>query len=172
MKATILGLALLLLGLLALPANAETEKHLISFEMKDQFGKEYSDAEYAGKITILIASDKDGSQYNRLWAKAIWEPLREKPGYDQLISLPVAHLKGVPFFLKGFIRGKFPKDPENWVLMDWKGSFGKAYGFTPEACNIMIFDPSGEMIYRAWGKEIDERKLGQIHDALRDLMAG
>ena len=164
-----LGIALILLCLLCLPARSETADTLIEFKIEDQFEVEHGSDDYAGKVTLLIGSDKDGAEFNRLWGAALDDSLDGEPGWEETMSLPVANMKGVPFFLKGFIRGKFPQDPEIWVLLDWKGEFAEAYGFTPKASNILIFDADGALVYRAWGKEIDERKLGQMCAKLREL---
>ncbi|MCP4145871.1 MAG: hypothetical protein GY752_11385 [bacterium] len=89
----------------------------------------------------------------------------EKLGHTASI-LPVAHMKGVPFFLKGFIRGKFPKQPENWILMDWGGEFNKVYNFEPGLANIIVFDGQGEQLFKASAGELDQEIVSEIENLL------
>lgn len=64
-------------------------------------------------------------------------------------------MRGVPLFLKGYVRKKFPRDQEKWVLMDWKGRFAKAYAWTPQESNILIFDRGGALVHRTHGTTPD-----------------
>ena len=149
---------------------AETETSLIQFEIKDQFDRIHTSAEYTGNIVMVIASDKDGSEFNRVWSPAINDSLQGEAAYGLMRTLPVAHLKGVPFFLKGMIKGKFPKDEKTWVLMDWKGQFNKAYEFEKKNCNILVFDGHGNLAHKTFGRELDEDKLAEVLSVVRGLM--
>ena len=119
-------------GIAAQSAVAQ-ETSLIEFELKDQFDKVYRTEDYSDRIVVVIGSDKDGSDYNPIWGKALHDALEGVPGYETIDFLPFAHLTGVPFFIKGMVRGRFPKEPDQWALMDWKGVFDDAYGLVPEA---------------------------------------
>ena len=123
------------------------EKELIPFELKDQFDRVYRGRDYGGHIVVLVGSDKDGSQYNGKWSRAIHESLRGEPNLDHVRFLGMADLRGVPFFLKGYVKGKFPRDKDQWVLMDWKG----------------------RLIHRAHGYEVDDGKLRVIVDKIKSL---
>lgn len=83
---------------------------LISFKLEDQFKREYSDAHFSDRIIILLESDRVGSQYQNLWRDAIHDSLQRIGILDQTQIISAADLRGVPFFLKGFIRGKFPQE--------------------------------------------------------------
>jgi hypothetical protein len=147
------------------------EVGLIDFSMKDQFDREYRDADFRGEIVCLIGSDKDGSRFNRLWSQAIADSIAPGDQEAPYKVLPVAHLKGVPFFLKGFIKGKFPKDEKTWILMDWKGRFTEAYSFAPGESNILVFDREGKRVLRVHGKEPDGERLTLVVEKLRRLLA-
>ena len=79
-------------------------------------------------------------------------------------------MRGVPFFLKGMIRSKFPEDPDDWALMDWKGVIAKAYDFVPKASNTLVFAPNGTLVHHASGREVDEKAIQEIVAVLRDLL--
>ena len=147
------------------------ESSLISFKVKDQFDRVYTDWQFRGSILIIIGSDKDGSKYNEIWTQAIYDSLKAEENFDRVKFLGVADVRGVPFFLKGYVRGKFPKDDEKWVLLDWKRAFAKAYEFEPEMSNVAIFDQRGALAHRAYGQTIDKDKLAVILAELKSLMA-
>ena len=113
---------------------------LINFQLKDQFGKNYSNEDFQNTTIVLIGSDKEGSQYNEEWITAIVDSLGYKLDWTNLVFIGVADLRGVPFFLKPFVPGFFPDEKEKWILMDWDGEFAQAYNFREDFCNILIFN--------------------------------
>ena len=135
---------------------------LISFKLEDQFGNEYTENDFLGRISLLIGSDKEGSQYNRLWASAIYDSLEEWGKTELVIMIPIADLRGVPFFLKGFVKRKFPKQRDNWVILDWKGRFPKSYDFVAHQTNLLVFDQKGNLIYFTHGEEPDHENIRSI----------
>ncbi len=147
-------LKIILFVLIAMPLCAQ---NLIDFQIHDQFKQVHVTSDYVGEVVIVIGSDKAGCDYDKLWAAE----LDQKLGHTASI-LPVAHMKGVPFFLKGFIRGKFPKQPENWILMDWGGKFNKAYNFEPGLANILVFNGQGEQIFKASAGELDHEIISEL----------
>jgi predicted transcriptional regulator len=76
----------------------------------------------------------------------------------------------VPFFVKGVVRGKFPQNPDQWVLMDWKGVVAKAYDFAPKSANVLVFAPDGALVHHASGREPDEETVSEVVNALRKLL--
>ncbi len=162
---------LIFLIVLLLPSMVwSLESSLISFEVKDQFDRVYTDGQFRGSILVSIGSDKDGSKYNEIWTQAIYDSLKGEENFDRIRFLGVADVRGVPFFLKGYVRGKFPKEKEKWVLLDWKGVFAKAYEFEPEMSNVAIFSPGGALVHRTSGQTIDKHKLATVLAKLRSLM--
>lgn len=152
-------------------AVAAQEPRLVDFELKDQFGKVYRAEDYVGKVVVLIGSDKGGSSFNGSWGNAIYEAVRDEPGIERYAPLPQADLRGVPFFVKGMIKKKFPRDEEQWVLLDWKGHLAEAYTFEPESSNIVVFAGDGTLMHRAYGREVDPAILNEIVVVIRDLLA-
>lgn len=143
---------------------------LVSFELKDQFDRLYTEKDFNGHIVIVIGSDKGGSQYNHSWGQAIHDSLVHEDSFEHLKFLPVADLRGVPFFLKGIVKGKFSKDEENWVLMDWKGIFARSYQFEADASNIIIFESDGKLIHKTAVHELKQETLREILTVVKQLM--
>ena len=138
------------------------ETRLISFELEDQFGGEYTENSWQDSILIILGSDEDGAQYNPIWATAIFDTLKkELPGLP-VKGVGLADVSGVPFFLTGIVRGSFPDDPAKWVLMDWDGIFPESYDFAEEHCNILVFDVGRFLIHQTAVRELEEEKLGAI----------
>lgn len=152
-------LALLLFT--SMPARAQ-DSTLIAFDMQDQFKQKHSDDAFRGHVVILIGSDRGGSDFNPRWGKAIADSLKGHPRYDDVRFLSVADVRGVPFFMKGFVRGKMPKQKDRWVLTDWDGEFAKAYNWQSDHSNIIIFDRQGKLRYQTAVRELDSEQLGEI----------
>ena len=146
------------------------ERHLISFEIKDQLDKVYTDKDYDDQLIVVVGSDKSGKKYNPIWSDAILDAFENQEQKNQINIIGIANLKGVPFFLKGMIKGKFPKDHDNRILMDWKGQFAKAYLFESKVCNILVFDRNGTLVLKTHGKDIETHKLSAIVSKLNDII--
>lgn len=144
---------------------------LIPFEIEDQFEVVHRDTDYAGRILIVIGSDRGGSEFNAGWGVALTEALEEEEHFDRIAFLPLADLTGVPFFVKGMVRGRFPTDPEQWVAMDWDGVFDEAYTFIEDSSNIFVFTPQGQLLQRAHGQEVDETVLQSLLSPIRVLLS-
>jgi len=147
-----------------------SEQELITFELQDQFKNDHFSEDVLGSVVVVLCSDKNGSQYNDVWGRSISDSIKQEAGFPNVKFLPVADLRGVPFFLKGFVRGKFPEDSTRWVLMDWKGLFPKAYDLLAEACNIVIFNQSGQFIHKDAVYEMDEAILNRVLAIIRKTL--
>jgi hypothetical protein len=118
-----------------------------------------------------VGRDREGSKYNSVWGKAIHDSLNQKNFTSQVDFLPIADLRGVPFFLKGFVKGKFPKNSARWILLDWKGQFAETYHFKQERSNILIFDQDGKLVYQTAVSELDRAELKKFLDHLYHLLS-
>jgi len=102
------------------------EKKLISFELEDQFDREYTEKSWQDSILIFVGSDQGGSEYNPIWTKAIYDTLQKELPELPVRQVGIADLNSVPFFLTGIVRGMFPDDTTRWALMDWDGIFSES----------------------------------------------
>jgi hypothetical protein len=143
---------------------------VLEYELEDQFQKIHTSSDVLDTVVLLIGSDKKGVKFNGLWGQAIHAELSDHPHYGRVTNLAYANLKGVPFFLKGMIRSKFPQDKEAWVLMDWKGALFKAYDFVPKVSNVFVFGPDGVLVHHASGSEPTAEAVSQVVEAIRQLL--
>ena len=163
-----LVLWLLILGVVGQAADSA----LIDFEMKDQFEHEHRTADWHGDVLLLIGSDQNGSQFDAVWEQAIRDSV---PGLVDTGSLRVVHVadvRGVPFFLKGVVRRKFPDDTANPIILDWKGEFATTYGFESDKANILVFDRKALLQHQVAVAGIDSNKLDELTDVLVALLGG
>jgi hypothetical protein len=142
---------------------------LIPFTLKDQFDRLYTREDFAGQILVVVGSDKEGSHFNQLWGVAIHDSLKKYHLNQEVRFLPVANVRGVPFFLKGFVKGKFPREKKSWVLLDWKGIFAKAYEFIPGATNILLIRRDGRVAYQMHGHEPESDQINELLEVLYRL---
>jgi hypothetical protein len=149
---------------------AQPPTYLIDFSLRDQFDDLHTQADTAGRVVLLIGSDGEGSEFNDLWGKAINPALADHPNHALLYQLPYADLRSVPFFARGFARGMMPEAPQEWVLMDWKGSLAKAYRFQPGATNVLIFAADGTLSLQVAGTQPQPPVVEEIVTLLRTLL--
>jgi len=162
-----------LLFFLFLLSSAHTfgqDSTLIRFTMEDQFGNEYTEQSWSDSTLVFFCSDRGGSKYNEVWAKALWDSLHSSGRAKSVRFIGLSDVSGVPFFLKGFVRGKFPEDTGKWVLMDWDGVFADAYHFREDACNILIFDSGGRLIHKSWVRKMEKKKFEVVLRILQDTV--
>jgi len=145
------------------------ETDLIPFSLEDQFGRKFRDWDFRHWILVIIGSDKDGSKFAGIWGQAIRSALKDDPDFTKVWIVALSDLRGVPFFLKGWVKGKFPKNRAHWVLLDWQGVFAQAYSFEPKAVNILVFDCSGNLIHKSSVRGLEESKLKKIVDKIASV---
>jgi hypothetical protein len=167
----LLTLLLLLVGL-APVAHGQSATALLEFEIEDQFKRKHTHEEFVGHVVLLVGGGREGSKYTGAWGEAATRQLRDAPGFDDLRVLPYADTRGVPFFLKGMIRGYFPKEEEAWTLIDWKGRLAEAYELDPDEATLLLFGKDGQLVTRASGTELDAQVLERFVTTARAVLAG
>ena len=160
----------IVMALVASASSGTDAKELVDFELENQFGRVHRRSDVQGTIVLSNGSDKGGSQFNGAWSKAIHDSLGDHPRYDRISHLAYADLRGLPFFMRGFVRRKFPQDSDRWVLMDWKGILARTYELTPESSNVLVFASDGTLVHHESGREPDAESVRQLVAALRALL--
>ena len=89
---------------------------------------------------MVLGADRKGSQYTDQWGPTLADSLKKEGHIDSVEFVALANLQSVPGMMKGMVKGFFPKEKENWVLLDWDGEFDQAYDFVENKCNILLFD--------------------------------
>jgi hypothetical protein len=143
---------------------------LVSFKIKDQFNREYTEESWGDSIIVLFGSDKDGIEYNKIWGKAVHDSLKATNGFEKIKFVGLSDLRIVPFFLKELVKTKLPKDKRKRVLLDWQGVFPKTYQFESGACNILIFNSVQKLIHKTAVHQLSQEELKLIVEKIKALL--
>ncbi len=134
----------------------------LDFALADQFGTIHTDEDCGEAVVVLLGGDRKGSAYIDRWGSALQRAYGPDLAAGAVCSVGFAHLKGAPFFVKKRIVASFPKDPEAWTLLDWKGEIAKKWGAEKDAANLYVFDRGGGLVYRTSLQEFDEVEFESI----------
>lgn len=151
-------ISVLLIGFQLL-ANGIGQK-IPSFTMEDQYSKEVQSSAFKGKHLLLFIADRAGSKLAPNFTKVLEPKYRGKATF-----IAVANVSSVPFFLKGFIRGKFQENYSYTVLMDWKGVLWEHFSCKDDVTTVVYIDPAGIAKFKLSGTGTD-KELEQIQTYL------
>jgi hypothetical protein len=144
---------------------------LIPFKLDDQFGRSHTEAECAGRVTVVLGSDRSGSRYTAQWLAGVRDAMHDAPGADRVRTFGVANVRGVPTFLRPVVARALPKAKDAEVLLDWDGRFATAYDFGEGCCTVLVADPYGNVVLRTQGKEARPEQVAEVASTLRALLA-
>lgn len=144
--------------------------HLVEFEIKDQFGRLHSHKELQDTVAILIGSGRAGSTYNMKWGEQLGMKLQKNGLFEKVTFIAHADLRGVPGFLKGFIKSRFPQDSLKWALMDWDGVLAKAYDYNAKTSNVLVFDRDGNVVTHKTGLEPTASDIDTLYQIVESLV--
>ncbi len=142
-------ISVLLIGIQLL-ANGIGQK-IPSFTMEDQYSKEVQSSAFKGKHLLLFIADRAGSKLTPNFTKVLEPKYRGKATF-----IAVANVSSVPFFLKGFIRGKFQENYTYTVLMDWKGVLWEHFSCKDDVTTVVHIDPTGIAKFKLSGTGTDK----------------
>jgi len=136
----------------------------LDFSLADQFGETHTDEDCGEAVVVLLGGDRKGSAYIADWGPALHQAYTREFEEGAVCSVGFAHLKGAPFFVKKRIVASFSKEPDAWILLDWKGKIAKNWGAEKDAANLYVFDRGGELVYSVSLREFDEASFEHIID--------
>ena len=146
------------------------ENRLIPFQLADQFGRPHTEAECAGRVTVVLGSDRGGSRYTAQWLAGVRDAMHEVDGVDDVQIFGVANVRGVPPFLRRVVTAVLPKSKDVAVLLDWEGRFETAYGFAAGSCTMLVVDRAGRVVLRTQGTKARPEQVAEVAGALRSLL--
>lgn len=157
---------LLLWALLVCVVGQAAGSVLIEFELNDQFKNIHRDDDWCGDVVLLIGSDQKGSKFDAVWEKAIRDSMTGLVDMESLRIVHVADVRGVPFFLKGVVRRRFPGGNASPIILDWQGRFATAYGFAKDKANILVFDRQARLQHQIAVEGINSQRLDETVNLL------
>lgn len=144
---------------------------VLDYALEDQFGRTHTDEDCGDAVVVLLGGDRKGSTYIDQWGPSLRRALERELEERTVCSVGFAHLKGAPFFVKKKIIASFPKDPEAWTLLDWKGEISKRWGAEKDSANLYVFDRAGEFRHHVSLREFDKAALERIVDIIEEAVA-
>jgi hypothetical protein len=156
-------LALLALHTVALAAPVEK---LTDFELTDQ---EVKPRTYRFPKTKVTVADKKGSEQLAPWIQRI------RDRYETRIDIDgIADMSSVPGILQGAVRNSFRKKLTYSVMLDWKGSVVKQFGYKKGVANIYLIDHAGRIVKQVSGPVSDagaQELFKEIDSVISELLA-
>ncbi len=123
-------------------------KTALEFVLPDQFEQEWAwEKHWKGKHTVMVLSDRSGSDYTNNWTKPLYERFK-----DRVQFVAIADVSSVPGFIKGLVRDKFKEAFTNSILMDWEGDVCEYYMMQSGLPNVLYLDAKGIVRLHTWGK--------------------
>jgi hypothetical protein len=144
----------------------------LDYALEDQFGATHTDEDCGDSVVILLGGDRKGSTYIADWGPVLQQAYTREFESGAVCSVGFAHLKGAPFFVKKKIIASFSKEPDAWILLDWKGEISKKWGAEKDAANLYVFDRRGEIVYIVSLREFDQAVFDHIIDAVEKAVDG
>jgi hypothetical protein len=131
---------------------------VVAFRLGDQFGGDHDAATFRGQAWLPVGAASGGRADATAWVEALRTLQRDPSGEPASRLVPVvavADLRGVPRLLRRLVRGRFPRDPDRAVLLDWDGSLARRFALDGSRCTIMLVGPSGRLEARTLPTAVD-----------------
>ena len=135
-----------------------------AFEVEDQFRDRHAFTFPRAKATALILGDRKSARQGEKWAQALYDR------YEGAIILEGMGVgRGVPKWERPIIRFILRKITPYPILLDWKGTVGRAYGFERKKPNVVVIDAQGRIRLKHAGVVTAESKdkVFAVLDGLR-----
>ncbi len=147
-RASVLLATMIVAGATAYTNTALIGSRIPDFTIEDQFEREWNAGHFKGETTVFVLSDRSGYEYSDNWTKVLVPRFKSA----QVRFVPVADLRTVPGFLKGFIRGQFKDKFTYSVLMDWDGVLITNFNMTEGYPNFVVVNRKGVVEHVTYGK--------------------
>lgn len=167
MRPCALALVLLVAAGSALAMTPAPTDTLIPFTMPDQFDQSHTDAEVRGQVALVLWVDRKGNDHRQRWARVLERRLRTELAEGTVGMHVVAHLDGVPGFVKDRVKKSYCEDSDTPVFMDWEGEFAAAYRPQDDHLNVLVFDAGSRLVHRSQAQRLDQTVLDAVLDATR-----
>jgi hypothetical protein len=135
---------------------------VVEFRLSDQFGRPHATADHRGRAYLLVGAGKGGRAAGTAWVERLRAMQGDSAGAVPVPVIAVADLRGVPRLLRRLVRGRFPDDPRQPVLLDWDGVVARSLGFDAQTCTIVVVDPAGRPRARETLADVDTARARAI----------
>lgn len=150
-------LAIFVLHTVSLAAPVEK---LTDFELTDQNAATRSYRFPKAKVTVMTVADHKGSDQLAPWIQRLHDRYEKRIDIDG-----VADVSMIPKPFQAMFREAFRKRLTYSVMLDWRGSVVKQFGYVPAVANIYVIDRRGRIVKRVTGPVSDQA----MHDLTREI---
>ena len=153
-------------------SGSELNNRFVDFRLEDPQGREYSQSDVEGKITVVILQ----SRYTLDTAVACKVQLKKVIRENQKVQMiAIMDLRRRPSFvpksvLKAKISSQDSTSKEIPFLIDWEGDVTKSLGGDESKCMVLIVDPGLKIVYKQKYKKAAVN--GEIKPLLDELSSG
>lgn len=105
------------------------------FKLKDQFGKTWELAKLNDEVVVVVAADKNSGRDMGPWV----DNLKSTYG-DKIRLLGLMDLHDIPWIGRGIAKSRIKKETKDPLMLDFKGSTGKAYEANSKAPVVVVID--------------------------------
>lgn len=151
-------------------AQPPCDETLFEFEVEDQFQDERTHRDLLGTVSLIVWADRKATEWSGAWGSMLSDALEGQIAGGLVQVRGWAHTRGAPFFIKGRIRGKFPKEPASWAFLDWGGDFRERYEPEEDHVTVYVFDRQGCLVATEMGQEIDAAAIARLTRAAQDVL--
>jgi hypothetical protein len=130
-----------------LTAFTPTTTRFPGFTLEDQYERRWRHNDFKTALVVYVISDRSGYSYSTNWT----QPLVTEFG-SRVRFVPIADVRGVPGFLKSYIRKRFKEEFKYPVLLDWEGVVTTRIDIRSGYPNLAIVDDKGMIQHLTAGK--------------------
>ena len=134
-----LALALVAFSLSIAPAQ-QVGQPAPTFNLADQFGKNWSLANLKGTVTVLVVADRDSGRSMGPWV----DNLKTKYG-SRIQVLGLLDLHTVPGIGRGIARSRVRSETKDPLMLDFNGGTGKAYSVSNKYPVVVVIDKTSQV---------------------------
>lgn len=144
-------LALFVSGAAAAAQDAPPPHLLPPVVLQDQFDVSTTVNALRAPVIVLVAG-RAGSEAMKRWMLV----LRNSAPAAGVRVLPIADLKGAPFFIKGRIKASMPKDTSARILLDWDGKLARPVRANRGDLVVVVYSSDGKL--KGWESVLTTRE--------------
>jgi len=161
MKKSVVMILLAAVGAFAIDVGALPPKAVIGGENGGVVnGADWSSVMLRDKVTVLFYVDPDKKDENSALSKALKEKHFDRKRYRSVAIINLAATWMPDAVIEMKLSAKQKEFPDTIYVKDKKKSLVKKWGLKDDASDILLFDKSGRLIFKKFGKlnqaEIDK----------------
>jgi peroxiredoxin len=109
-----------------------------SFDLKDQFDREWKLSDLNGKVVVIVAATRDSGRAMGPWVDSL------KTQYGNNIQLlGLLDLSSVPSIGRGIAKSRIKKETKDPLMLDFNGATAKSYEVSDKYPVVVVIDKRG-----------------------------